>query len=444
MPVAHLRGAGGVLERLHQQRLRVVLAVGGKFAYLIGPPAIGVLKRHGQHLVRLERGAKRNVAQRRVQPIFRSGEEAGVFQFFVVFAAHQAHTVERGRRLRNLAVVAKIGHYGGILRVGLVRELLRCSGRPKRSVEALALAQVGQADEVARVGRSAVLIGRPHFDAVDDDARQHRGQLRHPVVIVVAEEVAEEEVAVFIVVGGRKLIVRQLHAALRLHRLGRTLLLGNHRLEFEAAELHVGAHSKKTLCTADEARVGGHRHVAGLDELHNLILLAFVAQFEALRIEVERGFGVVVEVHIDLVAHLSVEREVHLLVEVKAEDAAVAFRERGVVRPAVVGADFEFGAALRLHAYPARSEDFFGRSEVELHVGEVELFLSFIGKLLGVAAAEVVAHGLSDAGTTHLVPGQEVGDVEEVVAQARAVAVDACGLIVDQTGGEIFRVFQVA
>ena len=52
-----------------------------------------------------------------------------------------------------------------------------------------------------------------------------------------------------------------------------------------------------------ERRVGGERHVAALDELDDLVLLAVILQLHVLRVEVEGGVGVVVEVHVHLVAH---------------------------------------------------------------------------------------------------------------------------------------------
>ena len=310
-------------------------------------------------------------------------------------------------------------------------------------LDVLGFAQVGQGHEIARVVRYGRCVGDPHFDAVDFHARKHIGQLRHPAVVVVAKVVCQEEVAVLIVVGRRELKVVELHAAARIHALRRTLFLRHHGAEFQASELHVGPNAKQALCAADQTRIGGHRYVARLDQFHDFVLFSLVTQFELLRVEVKCSVGVVVEIHVHLVAHFSVEREVHFLVEVKAEDAAVAFGQRGVVGEAVGRPDFELGRSLCAHAHAARAEDFFCRSERKLHVAKVEFVFAAVLKLLVVAAAEIVAHRLFDAHAAHLVSRQIEGDVEPLSAQARAIFIGTRLFVVEQSRLQVVGVFHV-
>ena len=53
LPVTHFGGVGCVFERFHQERLRVVFDVGGKFTNLVGLSAIGIFIGYRQHLVGL-------------------------------------------------------------------------------------------------------------------------------------------------------------------------------------------------------------------------------------------------------------------------------------------------------------------------------------------------------------------------------------------------------
>ena len=218
----------------------------------------------------------------------------------------------------------------------------------------------------------------------------------------------------------------------------------HHRAQFQTTELHIGAHTEQALCTADQTRVRPHRHVTRFDEFHDFVLLSLVAQFELLRVEVESRVGVVVEVHVHLVAHLTVEREVHFFVKVKAEDAAVAFGQRGVVGEAVGRPDFQFGRSLSAHTHPAGAEDFFGRPERKLHIAEVELVFAARLKLLVVTAAEIVAHRLFDAHATHLVARHVKGHIQPLPAEPRAVFVRPRRLVVEKSRFEVLGVLHVA
>ena len=314
---------------------------------------------------------------------------------------------------------------------------------PYRVGDAVVLAQVGEGHDVAVAFVAAGLVGYPQFNALDGHARHHGGQAAHVVVIVVAEEVGEEEVAVFLVFRGGELEFVRLCAALRGHAFRGRFLLRHHRLQFQLAELQVGAQAEEGRCTFDERRVGGQRHVAGFYELDDFVFLAFVAQLHALRVEVEGGFGVVVQVHVDFVAHAAVHAHVDVFLEVETERLAAVLGQAGVVGLLHVRPDFELGRPLRLDAHSPRAEDFFCRAEVELHVGEVEFVFACVFKFFGVALAVIGAERLLQAPVLVFFGRHQDGGVQVAVADFSADGVIPCLRVIYCVRDQVVGVFQV-
>ena len=114
--------------------------------------------------------------------------------------------------------------------------------------------------------------------------------MRHPLVVVVAEEVGEEEVTVFVVVGSRELEVGELYSTTGVDRLRSRFLVRQHGLQFETTKLHIRSDTEEALSATDERRLRGHGHITGFHEFDNLIFFAFVAEFEVLSVKVERCF----------------------------------------------------------------------------------------------------------------------------------------------------------
>ena len=312
-----MRGVvAGVLQRFDEECAVDVGVVAGELTHLIGAAAVSVFVSHGQHLVGLQRGVERDVAQGGVDGVFRRAEQPGALNLLVVGAAHQSGAVEHRRGLVDVAGIGVAVDHRLILRVGGIGGYRRSGDRPAVVAHRGVLAEVGQRHNVAGVGSVARLVGHPDLHAVDGDAGGEVGQLAHARVVMVVEILREEEVAVLLVVGGVHLEGGVLLTALRTDALRRTLLLRGDQLQLEFAELHVGTQTEQTAGALDERGIGGERDVARLDELDNLILLAVVLQLHVLRIVVEGGVGVVVEVHVHLVAYLTVHAEVNLLVEV--------------------------------------------------------------------------------------------------------------------------------
>ena len=226
------------------------------------------------------------------------------------------------------------------------------------------------------------------------NTRGQIGQGAHGGVVLLAEILREEEVAVFLVVGCINLEGCELHAALRTDARGIGFLLRGHELQFQSAELHIGAQTEERRCAADERRVAGERHIAGLHEFYDFVFLAVVFEFDVLGVVVESGIGVVVEVHLHLVAHRAVHVQVDFLVEIDLCGLAVVHGERGVVDVFHRGTEFQLGRSLCTDAHTARTEDFFSRTKVEVQVGKVEFLLSLGLEYLVVFLAEIVAHEL--------------------------------------------------
>ena len=417
-PSGQLRTAARGLQHLHVEGLGVVVDVGTEFAHLIGLAAVFVLEGDAQDIVGLQRAVQRYVAQRRVQVVFRRGEQARTLQFLVVVAAHHAIVVEQRRGLTDFACAGQFVHEGLVLGVSLVRGHRHRTAAPKTLVaDVRILAQVGKGNDVAVVGGGRRLIGNPYLHASDGDAAGYRRQGLHVFVVLLAEVVGEEEVAVLLVVGGRELEGVGGRTALRGYALRGRLLLADHGLHLQSTKLNVGAQTEQTADTGHQAVVGGHADVTGLHQFDDFVLLAVVLQFQALRVEIHRGIGVVVQLQVYLVAYATGQAQVYLFVEVEARHFAAIGGQRGVVHLLGIHAQLQFHRTLGLNLHTAGAEYLFGRSQVELHVGEVELRLTLRLEEFGVAVAEVSRHALLQGPVLVFVRTHQQGRGQIVVRQ---------------------------
>ena len=209
------------------------------------------------------------------------------------------------------------------------------------------------------------------------------------------------------------------------------LLLRNDRLQFQFSELHIRPDAEQRRGALDKRIVRGECHIASLHQFDDFIFLAVVLQLQVLGVEVEGGIGIVVQVHVDLVAHLTIDAQVDFFIEVESRRLAVADRQRRIVDALQRGTDFQFGRALCLHPHTARSEDFLGRSKVELHISEVKLLLTFCLVILCILLSEELLPGTPFA-PLHIFFGcHEDGGVQIRVAHLRAEDIDAQRVVVD-------------
>ena len=193
---------------------------------------------------------------------------------------------------------------------------------------------------------------------------------------MTAEILREEEVTVFLVICHIKLERSKLHTTPARYTLGSRLLLREYRLQLELAKLHVGSYTEKTAGALDERGVAGKGYIARLNQLDNLIFLAIILQLHVLGIVVEGGIGVVIQVEVHLIAYLSIHVEIDLLIKVHHRGLAVADRQRRVVDILLVDAKLQFGSTLGLDTDSTGSEDFLGRSQIEVHIREIEFLLA--------------------------------------------------------------------
>ena len=427
-----MRVVAGVLQRLHEEALVNLRDVGRELAHLIGLSAVCVLEGYGQHLVGLQSALQRDVAQGVVQRVLRRVQQPGTGQLLVVDAAHQlrerlqpsGHEVDAARG--GVDVV----HQRRVDVVGQIAGHLHAGGAPHRVLHIAVLTQLAEGHNVSGVRGRTALVRHPHLHAVHLDTGSHVGQRLHGAVVYLTKEMRQEEVAVLFIVGNVDLKRVGLRATFRRDALRGRLLLRQHGLQRQLAKLHVGAYAEEARCAVNERIVRGEGDVAGLHQLDNLVFLAVVLQLQVLRVEVERRIGVVVQVHVHLVAHLSVDAQVDFLVEIEGGGVTVADGQRRVVDVLLRHAYLQLGRTLGLHTHTAGTEYLLGRSEVEVHVGERELVLAFRLHVLGVFLTEELLSGTPLA-PLHVFGGRHHdGSIQIAVANLRTDVVEAERVVV--------------
>ena len=180
-------------------------------------------------------------------------------------------------------------------------------------------------------------------------------------------------------------------AALRGDTLRRRFLLREDRLQLQSAKLHIGADTEQAGGSLHQGVVRREGHITSLHKFEDLVLLAVVFQLQVLRVEVEGGIGVVVQVHVHLVTHLAVHVQVDLLVEIEGCCLTVSNRQRGVVDALDVGTHFQLSRSLGPDAHATGAEDLLSRTQVEMHIGKRELFLTLVLHVLGILLPEEVS-----------------------------------------------------
>ena len=160
-------------------------------------------------------------------------------------------------------------------------------------------------------------------------------------------------------------------------------------------------------------------HITCLNKFNNLVLLTFIFQIEVFLIEIKGSIGVVVDFHVDLVAHLTCNIQVHLLVKIEGRRLTVADRKRGVLDILQRGTQLQFGRSLCFYANATWTEDFLGRTEVEMHITKIELLLTFSTGGLGILGTEELLTGATFAPAHIFGRSHHDGGVQITVAQLR-------------------------
>ena len=417
----------GAFEHLGVEALGRVHAVGREFAHLVGAAAVGVLVGHGQHLRGAQCRAERYVAQLFVERVFAAAQQARVLELLVVAA--RAEAVDAGQCGGHRAYVACRGVGGGhglVERVGLAGRIVALGAAPCRPAQVGAgLAHVHECHYVARVGRAGAGVGYPHLDFGDVDGRVDYGQVAQGVVVHFLELVREEEVLVAVVVGYVNLEFGGLRAALGRHVRCLALFLREDGREGEASELHVGLDAEEALAALYQRAGQGPRYVAGLDVLQNVVFGAGVVEFH-LVLEVEGGFGVVVDAQLHALAYLGVEVHLDGLVKVEAGGLAHPLLHGRVVDFGPLHSYLQRGFALQLHADGVAAKDAGKQVAVDLPLGvEQRVVVGLVvgaeacgGRCRALLSVPVVDHRLPDGVVLILFERHRVGHPDVHAAYA--------------------------
>ena len=296
--------------------------VAGKLTYPIGLATVCVFKGYCQHLISLQTGLQRDITQSLVQRIFRRIKQTRRSQFLVVGTTRKMG-IEDGR---SLVDVTGSGIGGRQFCIQDIIIIVR-QGRLSLAFTWMTFCQIRKCENITCIRGRSRFVGHPNLDTADVNTRHQVGQLLHGGIIVLTEVVCQEEVAVLLIVGHVNLEGCKLRAPLRRYTLGGRILLRHHRLQFQFAKLHVRTNTEQTGCALHQRVVGWEGDVTSLYQFDDFVLLTLVAQLQVLGIEVERSISVVVQVHVHLIAHLTIDVQIDFLVKVDALGFTVTFRQ---------------------------------------------------------------------------------------------------------------------
>ena len=133
-------------------------------------------------------------------------------------------------------------------------------------------------------------------------------------------------------------------------------------MQFQASELHIRAQAKQAGGTFHQRVIGGECHITCLYQFDDFIFFTFIAQFDVLGIEVKGSIGVVIQIHVHLIAHLTRYVQIDFLIEINSLGVSVAFWQRGIVNALEVGTQFQLCRTLCLDTHTTWTEYLLCRS----------------------------------------------------------------------------------
>ena len=375
VPVALLRVTTGILERLDKKSLLGISNIRSKLTHLISYTTRCIFIGHSQYLIGLNTRLQRNITQGSIDGILRRAQKTGTLQFLKISTSNQTGSLQSSSSLVDIPGSHILGSHCLILGIGTVRRHL--SGcRPHRITDFRSFAKIGQCHDISGIGSSSRLIGYPNLHTVNRNACNEIRQLLHPFVIMIPEISGKEEVTILLIIGNIDFKWSQLYAAPAGNTLGCTLLLRSHHLQFQLSKLHIGSDTEKAAGSLDKRRIAGERHITSLHKLDNLVFLTIILQFHVLGIIIQRSIRVIIQVHIHLITHLTIHVEINLLIEVHHRGFSVADRQRWIIDALLVHTQFQLGRTLCPDTDTTRSENLLSRSQVEMHIREIELLLT--------------------------------------------------------------------
>ena len=161
------------------------------------------------------------------------------------------------------------------------------------------------------------LVGHPDFNTLNLYTSGDIGQGRHGLVVTVTEIMRKEEVAILFIVRHVHLEGSGLGSTFRRDTLGGGFLLRKYRLEFQATELHIRTYTKQTRSTFYQRVVGGECDISCLYQFDNLVRLTLVFQFQVLCVKIKCGIGIVVQIHVHLIAYPTIHVQIDFLIEIE-------------------------------------------------------------------------------------------------------------------------------
>ena len=171
-------------------------------------------------------------------------------------------------------------------------------------------------------------------------------------------------------------------------------------------------------------------HITCIQLLHNLILLAFIAQFQFLSIVNERSVRSIAEIEVHLVTHTGSHMQVHRLVEIEVRGLSVAFRNGWVVRKLIVESRLQSCTSARTDSHTTRTEYLLSRTKVEVHVREVELLFALMNEQRVVTHLEIVVQQLTRVPRGILLRRHQGRCAEEIITQFRTHLVHSALLVI--------------
>ena len=132
---------------------------------------------------------------------------------------------------------------------------------------------------------------------------------------------------VFLIVGGTHLEAGHLCSSLGRDTLRGRVLLREDRLELQFTKLHIGSDTKQRGGATYQRVIGREGDTTQLHQFDDLIFFSFILQLQVLRIKIEGSIGIVVEVHIDLITHLTIDAQIDLLIEIEGLGISVTLRQ---------------------------------------------------------------------------------------------------------------------
>ena len=256
------------------------------------------------------------ISQRTIQRVLAAGQQSRTLDLLEIPTAfHALLTFQRSTRLLQVAERSRSDEL-----IQGVAVIIRASGRRATPVSdgmAAVFSEIRKGDNIARLVVVAAFVRNPDLDLIDRDSARYIRHTRHRLFVVIAEEMTQEEMPVLVVVVAADVELGGLRAALAADRLRLAVLLAHQSLNLQLTELQVRLDTEQRLAAPNQRARQIHRYVSGLNRLDDIVIFAFVIQFQVLLVEGKRCLRVVAHIEVQLRTYLTLDARLDLLVEVE-------------------------------------------------------------------------------------------------------------------------------